>query len=137
VCDAIFTDDFEGWWNELTVKEQIDVDAVVRLLEAYGVSLGHPHSSDVRGSRYPRMRELRIQHQGRPYRVLYAFDPHRDAVLPMGGDKTGNDRWYEVYVPIADRIFEENLKELEQGEKHGQSKKFPRATRQDVARGAG
>jgi len=59
------------------------------------------------------MRELRIQHQGRPYRVLYIFDPARNAVLLIGGDKTGNNRWYEVYVPIADRIYDEYLLERE------------------------
>ena len=64
------------------------------------------------------MRELRIQHQGRPFRVLYAFDPNRAAILLIGGDKTGNDRWYEVFVPIADRLYGEHLKELEE-EKNG------------------
>jgi len=55
------------------------------------------------------MRELRIQHQGRPYRVLYAFDPRRTAILPIGGDKTGEDRWYETNVPLADRLYDEHL----------------------------
>lgn len=55
------------------------------------------------------MRELRIQHAGRPYRVLYAFDPRRTALLLLGGDKTGNDRWYEQQVPIADRLYDEHL----------------------------
>jgi hypothetical protein len=41
------------------------------------------------------MREVRIQHEGRPYRVLYAFDSRRAAILRLGGDKTGNDRWYD------------------------------------------
>lgn len=59
------------------------------------------------------MRELRIQHQGRPYRVLYAFDPRRNAILLLGGDKTGNDRWYEQHVPIADRLYEQHLSELQ------------------------
>jgi hypothetical protein len=58
------------------------------------------------------VRELRIQHEGRPYRVLYAFDPNRDALLLIGGDKTGNDRWYEIFVPIADRLYDEHLDEL-------------------------
>jgi hypothetical protein len=49
------------------------------------------------------MRELRIQHEGRPYRVLYAFDPRRSAILLIGGDKTRSDRWYEEFVPAADR----------------------------------
>jgi hypothetical protein len=59
------------------------------------------------------MRELRIQHEGRPYRVLYAFDPRRTAILLIGGDKTGNNRWYEEYVPQADYIYDQHLKELE------------------------
>jgi hypothetical protein len=67
------------------------------------------------------MRELRVQHQGRPYRVLYAFDPRRAALLLIGGDKTGNDRWYEVFVPIADRLYDEHVKQLrdEGKEKNG------------------
>jgi hypothetical protein len=60
------------------------------------------------------MRELRIQHEGRPYRVLYAFDPRRAAVLLIGGDKTGNDRWYDEYVPIADGIYDEHIAELKE-----------------------
>jgi hypothetical protein len=64
------------------------------------------------------MRELRIQHRGRPYRILYAFDPRRSAILLIGGDKTGNDRWYDENVPRADRLFDEHLESLERdGEK--------------------
>jgi hypothetical protein len=55
------------------------------------------------------MRELRIQHRGRPYRVLYAFDPSGAAVLILGGDKTGDDRWYDKAIPIADRLYEDYL----------------------------
>lgn len=62
------------------------------------------------------MRELRIQHKGRPYRILYAFDPRRTAILLLGGNKTGNDRWYEQYVSMADRLYDEHLQELEQEE---------------------
>jgi hypothetical protein len=58
------------------------------------------------------MRELRIQHSGRPYRVLYAFDPRRVAVLLIGGEKTGDDRWYERMMPIADRLYDEHLEEI-------------------------
>jgi hypothetical protein len=59
------------------------------------------------------MWELRIQHEGRPYRVLHAFDPRRSAILLLGGDKTGNDRWYEEHVPVADNLYDEYLRELE------------------------
>ena len=58
------------------------------------------------------MKELIIQHRGRPYRVLYAFDPRRCAILLLGGDKTGDRRWYKKYVPIADRLYDEHLEHL-------------------------
>lgn len=58
------------------------------------------------------MRELRIRHHGRPYRVIFAFDPLRIAILLFGGDKTCNDRWYADYVPVADRLYDEHLREL-------------------------
>ena len=58
------------------------------------------------------MRELRIQHAGQPYRVLYAFDPRRVAILLIGGKKTGNDRWYEKFVPIADKLYDQHLNAL-------------------------
>ena len=83
---------------------------VIDLLEIKGPTLVFPHSSNVTRSRHGAMRELRIQHQGRPYRILYAFDPSRMALLILGGDKTGDDRWYYKNVPIADREFDEHLK---------------------------
>jgi hypothetical protein len=110
--DVEFTDEFESWWNVLNEAEQESVDASVRLLEARGPNLPFPHSSSVEMSRHSHMRELRIQHGGRPYRVLYAFDPRRAAILLIGGDKTGNDRWYETHVPLADRLYEQHLEIL-------------------------
>ena len=59
------------------------------------------------------MRELRVQHRGRPLRIFYAFDPRRAAILLIGADKTGDDEFYERMVPLADRIYDEHLKQLE------------------------
>lgn len=122
-CEVEYTDEFELWWLQLDEEEQISVAATVGLLEEYGTSLRFPHSSQIKGSRFGQMRELRIQHQGKPYRVLYAFDPLRNAILLLGGDKTGNNRWYEIHVPIAEQLFEVHLQtlvdEAQQGENHG------------------
>jgi hypothetical protein len=63
------------------------------------------------------MKKLRIQHSGRPHRVLFAFDPRRCAILLIGGDKTGNDRWYEELVPVADALYDQHLKALKKEEK--------------------
>ena len=107
-----YTDEFEAWWESLTEAEQEDVAAKVILLQRLGPALPRPHSDVVRASRHSNMKELRIQHAGRPYRVLYAFDPRRSAILLIGGDKTGNDRWYEIFVPRAERLYDEHLASL-------------------------
>jgi hypothetical protein len=93
-------------------QEQISVAASVQLLEERGPSLGFPHSSGINASKHSHMRELRTQHLGRPFRTLYAFDPLRNAILLIGGDKTGDGRWYDVNVPLADRLYDEHLEQL-------------------------
>jgi hypothetical protein len=107
-----FTDEFGVWWDDLSEGAQDAVDRVVGLLEARGPQLGHPHSSGVTTSRHSHMRELRVQYRGRPVRILYAFDPRRAAILLLGGDKTGDDRWYDQFVPVADELYVEHLRTL-------------------------
>ena len=107
-----FTDEFEAWWRTLPEEEQVSLDASVRLLEIFGPALSFPHSSGICGSRHSHMRELRTQCGGRPLRTLYAFDPRRTAILLIGGDKTGNDRWYDEYVAKADALYDEHLRQL-------------------------
>lgn len=58
------------------------------------------------------MRELRIQSHGDPFRVFYAFDPKRSVILLIGGNKAGNDRFYEDMIPIADDLYDQHIKEL-------------------------
>lgn len=76
-----FTDEFEQWWNRLEETEQIKIDAAIRMLEKYGPDLPYPMSSGVAGSRHSHMRELRVQVHGKPFRVLYAFNPKRAALF--------------------------------------------------------
>lgn len=110
--DVEYTDEFGAWWAKLTESEQVDITAVVELLMERGANLPFPYSSGVSGSRHSHMRELRIQSSGKPIRVFYAFDPRRSAILLIGGDKSGNDRFYRRYVPVADRLYDEHLDEL-------------------------
>eukprot|EP00952_Eustigmatos_sp_NYUAD-ZCMA_P014245 55748-Eustigmatos_ZCMA.PRE.4 len=107
------TDEFNELWESFTEAEQIDIAASIGLLEQVGPNLRHPYSSGINDSKHSHMRELRVQHQGRPYRFLYAFDPRRIAILLIGGDKTGNDRWYKEFIPKADELYDQHLKSLE------------------------
>jgi hypothetical protein len=74
--------------------------------------LPRPHADTLTGSKHANMKELRTQCQGRPLRTLFAFDPRRCAILLIGGDKSGNDRFYEQMLPLADRLYDEHLNQL-------------------------
>ena len=109
-----YTDEFEAWWETLNADERDAVIFSVRLLRENGSHLKFPHSTDVKKSRHGAMRELRSQCKGRPLRTFYAFAPVRTAILLIGGDKTGNDRFYDEMVPRADKIYDEYLKEIQE-----------------------
>lgn len=112
MTEVEYTEEFGTWWKALTEPEQESVAYSVGLLEAKGMTLGHPHSSKINGSKHAHMRELRVQHKGRPYRVFHAFDPRRKAILLIAGDKTGDGRFYERMIPEADRLYDEHLDEV-------------------------
>jgi hypothetical protein len=82
-----FSDEFGEWWNQLNAAEQKSVDFTVSLLQEVGPTLRMPHSSGIEMSRHTHMRELRIQREWRPYRVLYAFAPRRPAAHRWGQDR--------------------------------------------------
>jgi hypothetical protein len=107
-----YTDEFGAWWAELDEARQDRIAATVALLAAQGPALQFPHSSGINGSRHAHMRELRVRTGGNPLRIFYAFDPRRTAILLIGGDKTGRDRFYEEYVRLADNLYDVYLEEL-------------------------
>jgi hypothetical protein len=107
-----FTDEFEDWWNTLDPQEQESLAASVELLRQIGPQLSRPHADAVKGSKHDNMKELRTQHHGRPLRTLFAFDPRRCAILLIGGDKTGDDRFYARMIPLADQLYDQHLEQL-------------------------
>jgi hypothetical protein len=113
VIEVVVTDEFEAWYHGLSEQDEDAVYRTVDLLAARGVRLGFPYTSEIKGSNVA-LRELRVQSQGRPLRIFYAFDPRRQAVLLIGGDKTGDDRFYERMVPLAEQIWREYLAEISQ-----------------------
>jgi hypothetical protein len=117
-----FTDEFNEWWETLSREEQIEMDAKVRLLEELGPVLPRPHSDVIVSSRHANMKELRGKvidefNQEHVLRALYVFDPRRIAILLIGGDKAGDESWYDRFVPIADRLFDDHLSMVKKEEK--------------------
>jgi hypothetical protein len=112
VTRVVTTDEFATWFAGLSGVEHSAVARLVGLLEAEGVNLGFPYSSSIKGSKHA-LRELRKK--GQPIRLIYAFDPKRQAVMLIGGDKTGDDRFYKHMVPRAEKLWERYLAELAAG----------------------
>ena len=112
-----YTDEFGEWWDTLTEYCQDDIDIVVDLLQERGPNLEFPYSSGIAGSQLSHLRELRVQHKGEPYRILYAFDPRRTALLLIGGCKTGDNRWYQKMIPLADKLYGKHLSAMKNEKK--------------------
>ena len=112
--DVEYTDEFLDWWNGISGQDQNSVSGSVDRLIEEGISLDFPHSSAIHSSRHSHMRELRVRGGRSPIRVFYAFDPRRTSILLVGGFKTDGDRFYRRYVPIADRLYDQYLGELQE-----------------------
>jgi len=102
---------FDTWMLGLSQAEQVDVLTAIKLLEVHGPMLARPYADSLEGTKQVNnLKELRVQHQGRPYRVFFAFDPKRRGILLCGGDKTGDKRFYKKMIPIAECGFLSFLK---------------------------
>jgi hypothetical protein len=109
------TEEFEEWLAGLAPREREQVLRVVKLLELMGVQLPFPHSSALEGARYP-LRELRPKRGDSPLRPIYGFDPKREALLLLGGDKSDDKRFYERIIPKVERLWEDHLADLDDEE---------------------
>jgi hypothetical protein len=107
------TDVFGGWFGTIDEAAKVDIYSAIRVLSEVGPSLGRPRVDTVKSSEYSNMKELRVQSKGRPYRIFFAFDPKRNIVLLVGGNKQGNKRFYEQMVSIADKLYAVYLKDGE------------------------
>jgi hypothetical protein len=111
MVEVITTDEFAAWYRSLLDQSQIEeVAFLVDLLEHKGVTLGHPYSSALKGTDFA-FRELRGSAGKSELRIVYAFDPSRDAVLIVGGDKSGDKNFYERIIALAEKVWREYLGE--------------------------
>ena len=112
MVEVIGSEEFEVWFLELSDPDAEAVARVTGLLEVKGTTLDFPYSSSIRGATFA-LRELRAQSKGKPLRVFYAFDPKRQAVLLIGGDKTGDERFYTKMIRLSEEIWQKYLLEME------------------------
>jgi hypothetical protein len=113
VWDVGTTDEFDAWFEDLTATEQQRVLHGVGVLREIGPALSRPLVDTLNGSRFANMKELRVQVGGRPLRVMFTFDSRRVAILLIGGDKSGDPRFYDRLIAQADQIFAAHIAPLE------------------------
>lgn len=109
-----FHADFAREADVLPEEVRVALIAVIRVLEHFGPSLGRPTVDTLSGSKHANMKELRFRADGGVWRVAFAFDPARDAILLVGGDKSGvsSGRFYKGLIKRADARFDQHLEAL-------------------------
>jgi len=119
-----FHDEFEPEFLEMSIDIQDELLARARVLSTLGPTMGRPHVDTLSGSRHANMKELRFDAGGGVWRVAFAFDPERAAILLVAGDKSGmsQKRFYRSLIDRADRRFDNHLSTLtntQKDAKHG------------------
>ena len=111
-----FQRDFDPEFDALPQDVQDEVRAKGFLLEQFGPRLGRPHVDTLNGSRHSNMRELRFSAAGGVWRVGFAFDPKRKAILLVAGDKSGGgqERFYRQLLAKADERFDDHLSQTKE-----------------------
>ena len=109
-----FHDAFEAEFDELAADVQDELIAQARVVEEFGPQAGRPRVDTLNGSKHANMKELRFDADDGVWRVAFAFDPARDAVLLVAGDKSGGGekRFYKKLIKTADERFDEHLESL-------------------------
>lgn len=112
--EVVFHDDFDAEFKAFQETLQDELLAHAMLLRDYGPNLGRPTVDTLKGSKHANMKELRFKWEGEVWRVAFAFDPRRRAVLLVGGDKAGIDqrRFYKRLVAVADERYDRHLESL-------------------------
>lgn len=112
--EILFHDEFVPEFSELTTEVQEELLAHTKLLESAGPLLRRPHADTLKGSRHKNMKELRFYADDGVWRIAFAFDPEKKAILLVAGNKAGisEKRFYKQLITKADNRFDSHLQEL-------------------------
>jgi hypothetical protein len=108
--EAVATAEFQQWWRMLTPERQARVGSAIDRIVKEGPTLGRPHVDVLHGSSVRKLKEARAD---RGVRLLFAFDPNRNPVMLIGGDKTGKwNRWYPQKIRLAERLYRDHERSI-------------------------
>ena len=108
----IQSEEFLLWYQELDEPARVSIYEKMLVLKEMGPKLGRPYVDTIKGSKFNNMKELRIQSKKRPFRIFFAFDPNRNAILLTGGNKAGKKKFYEEMIILADDLFSKYLEDI-------------------------
>lgn len=106
---VIYLDEFAAWLLEQNEDLQDRTLAQLAVLKEYGPLLGRPYVDTLKGSEIANLKELRFAYERAPIRILFAFDPKQQAIIILGGNKAVDKRWYEINIPIAEKLYKAHL----------------------------
>ena len=114
---VLIDEEFAEELARLDVRVRMELRAMTVLLGEVGPQLGRPRADTLKGSKHSNMKELRFDAADGVWRVAFAFDPARSAILLVAGDKSGTSekRFYRKLIEIADRRFDIHLGTLKRG----------------------
>jgi hypothetical protein len=108
--EIVYTSEFEQWLLNLDLDSAKSIARSLSILKELGPMLGRPYVDTLKGSRIKNLKELRTQCKQHVYRTLFVFDLARNAVILVGGDKAGDNRFYQKYIPLAEELFTDYLR---------------------------
>ena len=113
---VLFHDEFDAEFYGLDIDVRRNLLAAIQSLHVAGPKLGRPHVDTLDGSKHANMKELRFTaHDGHEvWRAAFAFDPHREAVVLVAGEKQGGNQslFYKRLIKIADGRFDSHLRQV-------------------------
>jgi hypothetical protein len=128
----VYLDHYTNWLEAQEEELQNEALAQLGVLKQIGPTLGRPRVDTLKDSNLPNLKELRFVHNGAPIRILFAFDPKQQGVVILGGDKTGDKRWYKTNIPVAEKLYAEHI---EKQKKEDEEK--PKKEQDDKKKGKG
>jgi hypothetical protein len=122
---------FDPEYDDLAEQVQDEILALKLLLQDYGPNLGRPHVDTLNDSKHPNLKELRFNADDGVWRVAFAFDPERKAILLIAGDKSGQNerKFYRALIAKADKRYDDHLARLKEKQKPKEKKRHGKKSR--------
>jgi hypothetical protein len=105
--EVIQTVEFKEWYDDLDEDAKEDILSSVIILQNSGPVLGRPKVDTLKGSKIKNLKELRVQSNGRPFRIFFLFDSKKNIVLLNGGNKRNDKSFYKRKILESEKIYKE------------------------------